>query len=104
MIRVDVKRKDDEIVGFHVEGHAGLAEAGSDILCASVSALVINCVNSIEEFTDCVIQLEKDEETGMIDFTIDDPTDPKVRLLLESLSLGLSSIAEDFTDDYITFH
>ena len=31
--------------GFSVSGHAGYENAGKDIICASVSALVINTVN-----------------------------------------------------------
>ncbi|MBR1607087.1 MAG: ribosomal-processing cysteine protease Prp, partial [Clostridia bacterium] len=31
--------------GFSCKGHAGYAEAGSDIVCAAVSALSITCCN-----------------------------------------------------------
>ena len=34
-----------EIVGFQTEGHAGYADAGSDIVCAAISVLVINTIN-----------------------------------------------------------
>ena len=34
--------------GFSVRGHAGYAEAGSDIVCAAVSALTTTCVNAME--------------------------------------------------------
>ena len=51
MIQVIVKKQNGNITGFHMEGHAGYADRGSDIVCASISVLAINCVNSIEEFT-----------------------------------------------------
>lgn len=38
--------------GFIIEGHAGYAEPGKDIVCAAVSALSQTCVMSIENLTD----------------------------------------------------
>ena len=35
-----------------MQGHAGYAEPGQDIVCAAVSALVINTINAIEAFTE----------------------------------------------------
>ena len=53
MIRVTVyKTRRHEYAGFDLSGHAGYEEAGHDIVCAAVSALVINTVNSVEQFTD----------------------------------------------------
>ena len=53
-------------MGFDVSGHAGYSEAGSDIVCAAVSALVINAVNSIEKFTEDETSCVSDEDTGMM--------------------------------------
>ncbi|MEQ8176635.1 MAG: ribosomal-processing cysteine protease Prp [Syntrophomonadaceae bacterium] len=39
MIRVLIEYRDDDIVAFFVEGHAGYAQKGSDIYCAGVSAV-----------------------------------------------------------------
>lgn len=39
MIRVLIEYRDDDIVAFSVEGHAGYAGKGSDIYCAGVSAV-----------------------------------------------------------------
>ena len=35
-----------------IKGHAGYAEEGYDIICAAVSALTVNTINSIEQFTE----------------------------------------------------
>ena len=40
MIKCEFFTEDDRITGFTVSGHSGYAEAGSDIICASVSAIV----------------------------------------------------------------
>ena len=62
MIQVSVKKQKDNIVGFHMEGHSGYAEQGADIVCSAISALAINCVNSIEEFTEDLFSVGSDEE------------------------------------------
>ena len=47
MISVVITKRDNDYVGVTVDGHAGFAEAGQDIVCAAVSVLVINTFNSI---------------------------------------------------------
>lgn len=44
MIKINISDKDDEIT---IKGHSGYAEAGSDIVCASVSCICITTVNAI---------------------------------------------------------
>ena len=62
MIEIRIKKSDrGDIIGFHMSGHADYAEHGSDVVCAGVSALVINCINSIEEFTDTKFDLVQNE-------------------------------------------
>ena len=34
-----------EYAGFDISGHAEYSESGSDIVCAAVSAIVINTIN-----------------------------------------------------------
>lgn len=38
-----------DLLGFSVEGHAGLADAGSDILCAAVSSAAYMAANTLLE-------------------------------------------------------
>ena len=51
MIAVSVR-----LDGITVDGHAGYAEAGKDIVCAGVTALVENLIDSIEGLTADTIQ------------------------------------------------
>lgn len=56
MIKINITK--DEIT---IKGHSGYSESGSDIVCASVSSIVITTVNallSIDE--DCIIYEESD--------------------------------------------
>ena len=45
------KNTDGEYRGFKLEGHAGSGEYGKDIVCAAISILSINTVNSLEKFS-----------------------------------------------------
>lgn len=86
--------------GFSLIGHAGYGEYGSDIICASVSALAINTVNSIEAFTDDKVAVNVDEETGLLtlSFSGNNVTE-KGQLLINSLILGLKGICEEYGND-----
>ena len=53
MIKVILKRKSDLYESISISGHANFADYGKDIVCASVSSIVITSVNSI-------IRLEND--------------------------------------------
>ncbi len=83
-------------VGFDVKGHAGFARAGNDIVCAAISMLVTNTINSIETFTDLAIEYEADEKNGHISFRIIEHTDQNSQLLIDSLILGLSQLEQNY--------
>lgn len=85
------------------KGHAGYAESGSDIICAAVSVLVINTINSLEKFTSCEFEKEKyNEKKGIIDVSFKYPLDDSANLLMKSLILGLQNILDDNTADYVS--
>ena len=48
MICITVTESDGEYISVESNGHAGYAEEGQDIICAAVSALIVNTVNSVE--------------------------------------------------------
>ncbi len=52
MVKITVyQNHDQQFVGFDCLGHAEYSDE-NDIVCAAVSAMTINCMNSIETFTD----------------------------------------------------
>ena len=105
MIEIRIKKSDrGDIIGFHMSGHADYAEHGSDVVCAEVSALVINCINSIEEFTDTKFDLVQNENDGLIDFTCKEPLGSDAILLLKSLFKGVMGIQDMYGKQYVTFH
>ena len=90
---------------FHCFGHARnhrflLTRDTQDIVCASISVLVINTINSIEEFTDDPFTC--DCRDGMIEsweFTND--LSAATELLMDSLMLGLANIVEAYGEEYL---
>lgn len=101
MIQVIVKKQNGNITGFHIEGHAGFANKGSDIVCSAISTLAINCVNSIEEFTEDLFSEGMDEERGMIDFDLTGEVSEQSQLLLKSMLLGMEQIAGQYGEKYV---
>jgi hypothetical protein len=105
MVNVTIYKKQKAnttyVAGFHFEGHAGYAESGHDIVCAGVSALVLNLINSIEALTEDKFTCEVKEELGDVDFHIVNEPSEKAALLLDSLVLGITGIRDTYTK-YIT--
>lgn len=91
---------DNNIIHFNISGHAGYDNYGKDIVCAAVSMLVINTINSIGSLTDAVFKMREDEERGEIDFIVE-KFDDKAFLLLDSLRLGLENIQQMY-EDYLS--
>ena len=96
MIKVTIYRTSrHEYTGFDMSGHAEYADPGKDIVCAAVSALVINAVNSIEHFTDDESSCVSDEESGRISFRFSHIPTHDASLLLDSMILGLEEIEDN---------
>lgn len=50
MIRAELfVDRDDNITGFHIKGHSGLADAGEDVLCAFVSSAAYMAANTVTD-------------------------------------------------------
>ena len=98
MIRITVyKTKSGEYRKFICDGHAGYADYGKDIVCAAVSALVINTINSLEEIAGEPIQVEADESSGRIScFFSQLQLRESSRVLMDSLTLGLGRIEAQY--------
>ena len=88
MIAVCV-RKD----GITVDGHANYAEAGKDIVCAGVSALVQGLIRSVECLTSDKIEYEKSPGRADIHYGSEAGT-----LLVDSFFIGICQIADEFPD------
>ena len=84
--------------GFTCIGHSGFAQAGNDIVCASISVLVIN---SIEQFAREKMSVITNEEEGLIDVRFANPVNKKTALLMDSMLLGLQEVKEQYGSKYL---
>ncbi|MCI8674118.1 MAG: ribosomal-processing cysteine protease Prp [Lachnospiraceae bacterium] len=87
--------------GFAIKGHAGYAAYGSDIICAAVSALSTNTVNSLETFSSDRIETRTEEKLGALYLRLVTRADETSQLLIKSLALGLESIRGEYGSKYI---
>lgn len=81
--------------GITIEGHAGYAEAGKDIVCAGVTVLTENLIDSIESLTKDEIQYEI--SPGRVDIQFKNLSEDG-KLLVDSFFLGISGISQDFPE------
>ena len=100
MTKVTVYCTNNINVGIKIFGHANdNAMEGEDIVCAGISALAINFINSVDKFTtDEEYSLGTDEVSGLIDFKFKGAIGSKAQLLLDSLVLGLVNLQEEYKD------
>lgn len=99
MISVTMYKASGSYRGFRSEGHADYAEDGYDIICAAVSALTVNAVNSIEAFTEDAYTVGQDD--GYLELTLEGSVSEKTQLLLDSMVLGLQGITDTYGKQYI---
>lgn len=86
------------ITSFKVDGHAGYADPGKDIVCAGVSAITVGTVNAIESLLQ--IRLDSSMHKGMLSASIPEINnsllEDKVQLLLKSMVVMLQTIQQSY--------
>ena len=96
------QNKTKECTGFQLEGHAGYAEEGQDIVCAAISVLVINTINAIEAYTEDDFSVVSDETEAILSCHFRKKPSHDAALLLKAMILGLSDmIADENYEEYI---
>ena len=104
MIQAVFERAEDgELRSAEITGHAKIGENGFDVVCASVSTLATNFVNSIEKFAgyEPILQLNEDEDGYlMVEIPKDIPSHQRemTQLVFESFCLGMANLSEDSSE------
>ena len=99
MINISLFRNQTgQLTGFSVSGHAGYAEAGADIVCASVTTAAFTAVNGL---TDVIgIETEVTMQEGYLSCKMPEALAREKRqmadVLLESMVLSFQNIAEQY--------
>lgn len=106
MIQITCYKKAGHLYRLRCEGHADYASYGTDIVCASVSMLVLNTLNALQAFTKEPIQTLAYKATGgLIDVVFPQRKlghiNPEAELLLKTLLLGIYDTKEMYGENYI---
>ena len=92
MISAQFFEKNGTPAGFSCSGHAGFADSGFDIVCASVSSAVQLTLNLLLDFKN---NPEIDVDTDIISCRLDKSSQSSGRII-NAFRLHLESIAEEF--------
>ena len=84
--------------GLTVDGHAGYAKTGIDIVCAAVSSLTLGLIHSLKALTDDEISYRV--ASGHAEITYKDLSE-RGKLLVDSFFIAISDIQFTYGDDYV---
>lgn len=84
--------------GLSVDGHAGYAEIGNDIICAAVSALTQGLIHSMEALTDDRISYRI--ASGHVDIKYKNLSE-QGKLLIDSFFIAVSDIQLSYGEKYV---
>lgn len=97
MITVTLFRVDGSVTRVTAEGHSGLAESGSDVLCAAVSALVQTAYLAISDISHGKAEFKRDDERAYFEFTVPKLADRHdADVILRAMCLGLQDLSSGF--------
>ncbi len=100
MTRCEFFTEEDRITGFSICGHGGYAEAGSDIVCAAISAVVTMAEATINDVCGAKAKVRVKEEDARITLTLPASCDEEeaVQAVLAGMLLTLCSMRDDYPD------
>lgn len=94
------RRTDGTLTGYRVEGHAGYAEEGSDIVCAAVSALTQSTFNGLRNVLKAPVMFEIDDQNAFLEARLTPEASreqaERAQLLLVTLLEGLQAIQRSY--------
>ena len=100
MTKCEFFTEGDRITGFTISGHSGYAEAGQDIVCAAISAVVTMAEATINDVCGAKAKVRVKEEDARITLTLPTSCDEEesVQAVLSGMMLTLISLREDYPD------
>ena len=100
MTRCEFFRQNERITGFSVCGHSGYAEAGQDVVCAAISAVVGMAEATINDVCGAKAKVRVKEEDARITLTLPAVCDEEesVQAVLAGLLLYLCNLRDEYPD------
>ena len=100
MTRCEFFTEDERINGFSISGHSGYAEAGSDIVCAAVSAAVAMAECTINDVCGAKAKVRVKEDQARITLMLPTSCDEEdsVQAVLAGMMITLAGMRDDYPD------
>ena len=100
MTKVEIFNHDGRINGFSVSGHSGYGSAGSDIVCAAVSAVVTMAEATINDVCGAKDKVRVKDADARVSLTLPASCDEEesVQAVLAGMMLTLCSMRDDYPD------
>ena len=100
MTRCEFFTADDRITGFSVSGHSGYSEAGSDSVCAAISACVAMAEATINDVCGAKAKVRVKDEQARITLMLPTSCDEEdsVQAVLAGMLLYLCSLRDEYPD------
>ena len=100
MTRCEFFTEGDRITGFSISGHSGYAEAGQDIVCAAISAVVTMAEATINEVCGAKAKVRVKDEQARITLTLPVSCDEEetVQAVLAGMMITLCGMRDDYPD------
>ena len=101
MINITIVKIKQNITTIEATGHSGYAEAGQDIVCASISTLLENLINGLTEVVKVNAKYTIDESVPHLSVTLPkDLEEAKMKecqILMRSTCLGVKNVADGYS-------
>ena len=100
MTRCEFFTEGDRITGFSISGHSGYAEAGQDIVCAAISAVVTMAEATINDICGAKAKVRVKDADARITLTLPASCDEEetVQAVLAGMMLTLCNMRDDYPD------
>ncbi|MBR2310392.1 MAG: ribosomal-processing cysteine protease Prp [Oscillospiraceae bacterium] len=100
MTRCEFFTEKDRITGFSISGHSGYAEAGQDIVCAAISAVVTMAEATINDVCGAKAKVRVKDEQARITLTLPVSCDEEdtVQAVLAGMMITLCGLRDDYPD------
>ncbi|MGI6215433.1 MAG: ribosomal-processing cysteine protease Prp [Christensenellales bacterium] len=99
MTTIRLFKANNRLCGFQIEGHAGYAQAGEDIVCAALSFLSITCANALEQIAGAVPHTQVDEKTGYLKVQLDEHLlNTQTDTIFQVFHLGAQQLSDSYPE------
>lgn len=95
MTKIQIYKKNNNIVGFTLSGHTNFSQHGQDVLCAGISAISQSTVLGIISVLKLQPELEKNDDKGYLKIDLSNCSENEIKsaqVLLKTMQISLQDI------------